>query len=134
MGSAPPPHSRPSLDSVGASASFVCAVHCAVVALFLGAAPAITFLAASWVEWAFLATSAVLGLASLVPGYRVHGLRRPLGLFAVGMTLLISLRVIHARPSVSEMMAVAFAAGCLISAHWINRGARHRCACGPLHH
>ena len=133
MGCSVPPQSKPSLDTVGATASFVCAVHCAVVALFIGAAPAVTFLAASWVEWAFLATSAVVGIASLVPGYRLHGLRRPLALFTVGMTLLITLRVMHAKPSVTEMTAVAFAAGCLIAAHWINRVARHRCTCGPLH-
>ena len=133
MGSSVPPQAKPSLDTVGATASFVCAVHCAIVALFVGAAPAISFLAASWVEWAFLATSAVVGIVSLVPGYRLHGLRRPLALFTVGMTLLITLRVMHAKPSVAEMTAVAFAAGCLIAAHWINRGARHRCTCGPLH-
>jgi hypothetical protein len=125
---------RPSLDAVGATASFACAVHCAIVAVFLGATPAVSFLAASWVEWAFLLTSAAVGVGALVPGYRRHRQRRPLVLFAVGMSTLLMLRVIHAAPSLSEMIAVAVAAVCLISAHWINRGASHRCSCGPQHH
>ncbi len=129
-----PPPTKPSLDTIGASASFACAVHCAIVALFLGATPAVSILAASWVEWAFLLTSAAIGVGSLIPGYREHGLRRPLVLFAIGMATLITLRVLHVAPSLAEMTVVAAAAVCLISAHWINRGARHRCACGAQHH
>jgi hypothetical protein len=132
--SAPTPIVRPSLDTVGATASFACAVHCAIVALFLGATPAVSYLAASWVEWAFLVTSAIIGLWSLMPGFRIHGLRAPLMLFAFGMTLLVTLRAMHVPASRAEMMAVAVAAGSLISAHWINRGALHRCECGPQHH
>lgn len=136
MGISLPPlqANKPSLDAVGATASFACAVHCAVVAIFLGATPAISMLAATWVDWAFLGLSAAIGFAALVPGYRLHGLRRPLALFTFGIALLITLRVLHAGPSVPEMLTVAVAASCLIAAHWINRGARHRCACGPLHH
>lgn len=125
---------RPNLDTLGASASLVCALHCAVVALFLGVTPVASYLAASWVDWAFLLVSAAVGLSALVPGHRRHGLRRPLTLFAVGMFLLVALRLLRAAPSLPEMTVVAVAAGCLIAAHWINRGALHRCACGPLHH
>jgi hypothetical protein len=128
------PWRRPDLDTVGAVASLVCAVHCAVVALVLGVTPAVALFAASWVEWAFLLTSAVVGLGALVPGYRRHGLRRPLVLFTCGMSMLLALRQLRATPSLSEMTAVAVAAACLVSAHWINRGALHRCACGPHHH
>jgi hypothetical protein len=128
------PLGRPNLDTLGASASLVCAVHCAAVALFLGVTPVASFLAVSWLEWAFLLVSAVVGLGALVPGHRRHGLRRPLTLFAFGMMLLVALRLLHAAPSFSEMTVVTVAAGCLIAAHWINRGALHRCACGPRHH
>ena len=127
-------YERSSLDAVGATASFVCAVHCAIVALFLGAAPAISMLAATWVDWAFLGISAAVGFASLIPGYRKHGARRPLALFALGIALLLSLRVLHVRASLGEMSVVIIAAASLIAAHWINRGATHRCICGQRHH
>jgi MerC mercury resistance protein len=122
--SAPPAQFRSPLDAIGATASFACAVHCAIVAIFLGVAPAVSFLASSWVEWAFLLTSAAIGVAALVPGYRLHRQRRPLVLFGVGMATLLMLRLLHAAPSVSEMIAVALAAACLISAHWINHFVR----------
>ena len=127
------PESRSSLDTVGATTSFVCAVHCAIVALFLGAAPAVSILAASWIDWVFLAISAVVGLASLIPGYRQHSNRQPLVLFVLGMSLLLALRLLRVQPSIGEASVVIAAASCLIAAHWINRGATHRCICGQQH-
>ncbi len=127
-------HARPSLDMVGASASLACAVHCAVVALLLGGAPAAALLAAPWIDWAFLATSVVIGLTALIPGYRRHRLRTPLVLFASGIAMLVTLRSLRVGPSVFEMVIVIVAAACLVLAHWRNRGALHRCACGPAHH
>jgi MerC mercury resistance protein len=128
------PQSRPSLDAVGATASVACAVHCAAVALFLGASPAISLLAAPWVDWAFLAVSAMIGVGALFPGYRRHGLRAPLVMFAFGISLLVVLRILRAAPSAGETAVVIVAAVVLIAAHWKNRGALHRCACGPQHH
>lgn len=111
----------------------MCAVHCAIAALFLGIVPALSFFAAPWVDWAFFAISAVIGLAALVPGYRLHRTGRPLALFALGMTLLLILRLLRIRASLSEMAVVTVAASSLIAAHWINRGATHRCICGRDH-
>lgn len=123
-----------SLDIVGASASLVCAVHCAVVALFLGILPAASMLAASWIEWVFLSASALIGVAALVPGYRRHRRTVPLTLFALGIGALSLLRAFAVPSGLFEMSVVAAAASCLVSAHWINRGALHRCSCGPAHH
>jgi hypothetical protein len=123
-----------SLDIVGATTSLVCAIHCAVVALLLGALPAASFLAASWLEWAFLSASTVIGVCALVPGYRRHGRRGPIVLFLVGIAILFVLRATHLTASVGEMALVGVAAVCLIAAHWQNRGALHKCACGPAHH
>ena len=125
---------RSALDTMGATASFACAVHCVVVALFLGAAPTLSLFAASWVDWAFLLASVLIGLGSLVPGYRLHRERRPLALFAIGISLLLGLRLMRMAPSLSEILVVALAAGSLIAAHCINRGAAHRCTCGREHH
>jgi hypothetical protein len=123
-----------SLDIVGATTSLVCAIHCAIVALLLGALPAASFLAASWVEWAFLSASTLIGVIALVPGYRRHGRRTPMVLFLLGIAILFALRAAQASASAGEMLLVGIAAVCLISAHWQNRGALHKCACGPAHH
>ena len=127
-------HIRPSLDMVGASASFACAVHCVVVALLLGVAPAASLLAAPWIDWAFLGASMLIGLVALVPGYRRHQQQIPLVLFVSGIAILITLRSLHVGPSLFEVLVVIVAATFLVLAHWKNRGALHRCACGPAHH
>ncbi len=118
---------RPSLDTVGATASLACAVHCAVVALLFGALPAASLLAAPWIDWAFLGASTAIGLFALVPGYRRHHLRTPLVLFTIGITILTTLRVLRVPPSIAEMIVVLFAASLLIVAHWKNRSAVHTC-------
>lgn len=131
--SLPTTDGRPSLDTVGATASLACAVHCAVVALMLGVMPAASFLAAPWIEWAFLAVSTLVGLCALLPGFRVHRLRAPLLLFCTGISALIALRLKHVTSPSVEVLVVIAAAVALIAAHWQNRGALHRCACGPSH-
>lgn len=123
-----------SLDVAGATASLACALHCVVVALVLGGLPAVSFMAAAWIDWAFLAASIVIGLVALVPGYRRHRDRAPLMLFAAGVTLLLGIRMTGMQPSVSEVVLIVAATTCIVAAHWRNRGALHRCACGPRHH
>lgn len=127
-------HQGSSLDVVGASTSLVCAVHCVVVSLFLGGLPAASFLAAPWIEWAFLGASTVIGLVTLVPGHARHRMLTPIVLFVVGISILVATRVMYLAPPAVELSLVAVAAVCLISAHWRNRGALHSCACGPQHH
>jgi hypothetical protein len=122
------------LDLVGATASLACVVHCAAVALVLGLMPAMSFLAAPWIEWGFLALSIGVGLAALVPGFRRHRQRSPLLLFVTGITLLITLRLSDAHAAPSEVVVVATAGVALVTAHWQNRSALQRCACGPAHH
>ncbi|MDZ7629879.1 MAG: MerC domain-containing protein [Gemmatimonadaceae bacterium] len=136
MGSSVPTslQARPSLDAVGATASLACAVHCVAVALLLGGLPAASFLAAAWIDWVFLAASLTIGVLALVPGYRRHHRRTPLVLFVSGITVLVTLRSLQVPPSALELMLVLVAAACLVMAHWKNRGALHRCACGPQHH
>lgn len=130
----PTTHLTQSLDIVGASASLACAVHCAVVALFLGFLPAASVLSAPWIEWAFLAASTLVGVAALVPGFRRHRRSLPLALFVLGISALMLLRAFKVPSGLFELTVVAAAASCLVSAHWINRGALHRCSCGPAHH
>ncbi len=132
--SAHPKPAKLSLDAVGVTTSLVCAVHCAVVALMLGALPAMSLFAAPWVDWVFLSISIGVGVFALVPGYRRHRLLTPLVLFATGIAILLIMRLMRIPPSLLELGVVGAAAVLLVTAHWKNRGALHRCQCGPKHH
>ena len=79
---------HPSLDIVGATASVVCAVHCAGVALLLGIVPALQMVAQPWVDWYFLSASTMVGLMALIPGFRQHRHPMPLVMFVGGITAL----------------------------------------------
>ena len=66
------------LDRAGAAASFLCALHCAVMPFVITALPllGLGFLASEPVEWALLGCSGILGALSLCVGFREHR-RRP---------------------------------------------------------
>lgn len=119
--SAPSPTGRPALDTLGATASIVCAVHCVLVALAMGALPALGLFADPRIEWGFLALSAGIGLAALVPAHAHHRRRAPLALFAVGMTVLLATRLVSPEHALVEAALVVVGAGCLVWAHWRNR-------------
>jgi len=80
------------LDVVGASASFLCAVHCAAMPMLLPVLPlaGLEFLAAHELDLAFVAGAIVLGLVAVVRGWRHHGDRRVPGGFAVASLLLVA--------------------------------------------
>lgn len=60
------------LDRLGMTASTLCAIHCALVPVFLTALPllGLEFLANEWVEIAMIVVSAILGTLSLSLSYR----------------------------------------------------------------
>lgn len=60
------------LDRLGMTASTLCAIHCALVPIFLTALPllGLEFLANEWVEITMLIASVVLGTLSLSLSYR----------------------------------------------------------------
>lgn len=60
------------LDRIGVTASTLCAVHCALVPIFITALPllGLEFLANEWVEILMIIISAVLGTLSLSLSYR----------------------------------------------------------------
>src|SRR5690349_16997900 len=76
-----------SLDTAGATASFLCAIHCALMPLVITLLPLIglAFLADHRVEWALFGLSAIVGVSSLCFGYREHRSRRALAILAVGL-------------------------------------------------
>jgi hypothetical protein len=118
---APAPTGRPALDTIGATGAIVCAVHCVLVALAVGALPALGVLADPRIDWFFLALSAVVGIAALVPAYLHHRRIAPLVGFGLGMGILSTTRVIAPGHRGLEATLVAAAAACLVWAHWRNR-------------
>ncbi|MGH8122105.1 MAG: MerC domain-containing protein [Rudaea sp.] len=77
-------------DRVGATASFLCAVHCAALPFVLAVLPALGlgFLADHKFERIFIACASCLALAALIRGYRRHHVATPLRIALPGLILL----------------------------------------------
>jgi hypothetical protein len=77
-------------DRLGATASMLCAVHCAVLPFLLAILPALGlgFLANHGFERGFIAFASVLALTMAVLGYRRHRTARAFALLVPGLLLL----------------------------------------------
>src|SRR5262249_35569414 len=77
-------------DRLGATASFLCAVHCAALPLVLAALPALglSFLANHEFERAFIAFASVLAATMLILGIRRHKQFRAMWFLVPGLVLL----------------------------------------------
>ena len=77
-------------DRFGATASFLCAVHCALLPLIIAALPALGlgFLANHRFERGFVAFASVLALTTLVVGFRRHHRFRAFWFLVPGILLL----------------------------------------------
>jgi hypothetical protein len=78
-------------DRFGATASLLCALHCAVLPLVIAALPALGlgFLANHAFERVFIACASVLALASLALGFRRHRRFRAFWFLVPGVVLLL---------------------------------------------
>ena len=85
-----PAFRRPLIDRLGATGSLVCAVHCALLPLLIAALPSLGV--ALWLgdgfERGFVLFASLLGVFSLVWGYRRHRAVRALGLLLPGLAAL----------------------------------------------
>lgn len=78
------------LDRLGATGSFLCALHCALLPLLLGVLPGIglaSLLSRSFEEW-FVLFATVLGVISLGWGFRRHRQPHALALLLPGLAAL----------------------------------------------
>jgi hypothetical protein len=77
-------------DRLGATASFLCAVHCAALPFVLALLPALGlgFLADHGFERGFIVCASLLALATLVYGYLRHRTRRAFVFLLPGLALL----------------------------------------------
>ena len=85
-----PTATRRLLDRIGATGSIVCAIHCALLPIAIAVLPSLGI--AVWLgdgfEQAFVLFATLLGLFSVVWGYRRHGAIRALGLLLPGLAVL----------------------------------------------
>src|SRR5215467_7981812 len=95
--SLPPPHAplpqeglANVADRVGATASFLCALHCAALPFVFAVLPALGlgFLANHSFERWFIAFATLLALTMLIRGYRRHRTPHALGLLLPSLVLL----------------------------------------------
>ena len=109
------------LDATGVTVSVACAIHCAAESLVLTmlAMLGVTRAMPSWLEWAFLMTSLLIGSIALRRGFRSHRQPTPLRLFGMGLGTLLLARVTDAT-SPWEIIVVVLGATFLIAAHALN--------------
>ena len=81
---------RSLIDRLGAVGSLLCAVHCALLPLLIAVLPSLGV--AAWLgedfERGFVIFATMLGLFSVIWGYRRHGAVRALGLLLPGLAAL----------------------------------------------
>ncbi len=118
------------LDQLGVVASSVCAVHCALGPLMLGASGlAGSLVQDERVEAVLLLSAVVVAVSASTMGYRRHRDRRVVSLVVAGL-LLVSVGRFFEPPFPEPMFPIA-AAGLLIGAHARNALLLHRLrACG----
>lgn len=108
-----------SLDKLGASLSFACALHCAFQPVLLIALPflGLGFLMNEQVETVFLAFSVVLASWSILAGMRHHGQTQ-----ALPILILASLAILLSRftEAYEPLLAITGALG-IVSAHLYNQ-------------
>lgn len=116
-------------DRIGATASFLCAIHCALLPFVLALLPfvGLEFLADHRFERGFVLFACALALFALVRGYRRHQGPLPLLLAAPGLALLL-LGVTYAEGYSIILHSVLVTCGGLLvaSAHFVNLRADRR--------
>lgn len=77
-------------DSLGATASFLCAIHCAIVPFLLALLPALNMnvLVDHNIERIFIAFASGVSLVTLIFGFQRHQNHRALGFLLPGLALL----------------------------------------------
>ena len=116
-------------DRVGATASFLCAVHCALLPFVIALLPLVGlgFLADHRFERVFVACAAALASATILTAWRRHRKLNALFLLAPGIALLLSGIVIDIGSHEWMHTALVVCGGALVaSAHVVNLVLSHR--------
>lgn len=110
-------------DRIGATASFLCAIHCALLPFVLTALPllGLGFLASHEFERGFVTFAVALAMVALVIGYRRHHHRLPLLLAVPGLLLLmVGVTLLDRHTPVVHSVMVTCGGLLVASAHFVN--------------
>lgn len=106
-------------DALGITASILCAIHCAVLPLFLAALPlfGVNIIENLAFEIGMIILALVIGSYALWHGYKWHHhSKTPLVLFSTGMAFLVLKQVFLSYHTILLIPAVIF----IVAAHLIN--------------
>lgn len=116
-------------DRIGATASFLCAIHCALLPFVLVLLPffGLEFLADPRIEHGFVLFACALAMVVLIRGFRRHQGPWPLLLAAPGLTLLLlGITYAESRSIILHSTLVTSGGLLLAAAHFVNlRQDRH---------
>jgi hypothetical protein len=116
-------------DRFGATASFLCAVHCALLPFVIAVLPALGlgFLADHSIERAFVLFACTLAVTMLGLGYRRHGSAKALALLFPGIALLLAGVLVDFERATTLHAALVTCGGTLVAlAHIVNLRLSHR--------
>ena len=123
-------------DRVGATASFLCAIHCALLPFVLALLPffGLEFLADHRFERGFVLFACALALVALIRGFRRHQRPLPLMLAIPGLSLLIVGVTFAENYSIVLHSVLVTCGGLLLaSAHFVNLRRDSRLAHAHVH-
>jgi hypothetical protein len=117
------------LDAIGATASIICAIHCAIfpfIVLFL-TFYGLNFAAGPLMEFSLISTSVLIGLFTFTHGYlNHHKSLLPLSIFLIGLSIVFISHymfhdVTHDGSISPEMIFSPVGAFLIGTAHYLNR-------------
>lgn len=116
---------------MGITASLACAIHCAILPLFLASLPlfGINIIENQLFEYGMIVLAFLVGAYALWHGYRLHHHKiLPLVIFTLGMACLVLKQMIHEYHNIILIPAVIL----IVAAHWLNYRFcnKHNHACG----
>lgn len=119
---------RTFLDRVGAVLGFLCAIHCLAVPLFLGALPALGFLADHAFDLTLIGVAAIVAFFSARSGLRSHGDRR-VALGFLGAVVLLALGHILGEDDLAGRIPSVIGGFTLFGLHLVNLRLSRRACC-----
>jgi len=125
-------------DRIGFAASFLCAVHCALLPVLLGVLPFLGLKLGGWLDFdlGFVVFASILGITTMSMGWRRHRAFHAWAALLAGLVLLWVGVFIHHHDS--PVHAIMMTAGGLLlaGAHFINmrltHAHTHACRCTPV--
>jgi hypothetical protein len=115
-------------DKVGFAASFLCAVHCALLPLVVAFLPAVGLNLGGWLDFdqAFVVFASLLGGTTLAMGYRRHRAFHAWALLLPGLALVWAASFTSLHDHTAAHMALMVLGGSLLAAaHLLNLRLTH---------